>query len=83
VNIWVKRVTLILIDLDVYAVQEFPIKSKRGPEFGDPTSAITAEHIEDKLEGRTVEQVFLQVPAQKSGVLEFHGYISPYSDFLL
>jgi len=37
-------------------VQEFPIKSSL-KEFGYPVSAITAKHIEDKLEGLSVEKV--------------------------
>lgn len=38
--------------------QEFPLKSSLNPaEFGDPTSAISKQHIEGHLEGLSVEQV--------------------------
>ena len=37
-------------------VQEFPIRSKL-KEFGCPVSAITAKHIEDKLDGLSVDEV--------------------------
>jgi hypothetical protein len=38
--------------------QEFPLKSSLDPaEFGDPTSAISKQHIEGHLEGLSVEQV--------------------------
>ena len=38
--------------------QEFPLKSGLDPkEFGDPTSAIAAHHIEGHLEGLSIEQV--------------------------
>jgi hypothetical protein len=41
-----------------YGVQEFPLKSALDPkEFGDPTSAITAQHIESALGGLIIEEV--------------------------
>jgi lipoxygenase len=61
--------------IHIKLVTEFPIKSKRGPEFGDPTSAITAEHIEDKLEGRTVEQALAE---KKLFTLNHHDTFLPW-----
>lgn len=44
--------------IEIELVREFPIKSKLDPaEFGDPTSAITEQHIDAKLEGLSVAQV--------------------------
>jgi hypothetical protein len=40
--------------------QEFPLKSSLNPaEYGDPTSAISEDHIIGELEGLSVEQVTL------------------------
>lgn len=40
-------------------LQEFPIKSKLdAAKYGDPVSAITAAHIENKLEGLTIDKVY-------------------------
>lgn len=42
--------------------QEFPMTSKLDPaQFGDALSAITAKHIQDRLEGLTVDQVSVNI----------------------
>jgi hypothetical protein len=49
-----------LTDQDGSGDQEFPLKSSLNPaEYGDPTSAISEDHIIGELEGLSVEQVKL------------------------
>ncbi|KAG0560102.1 hypothetical protein KC19_10G154500 [Ceratodon purpureus] len=61
--------------MQIKLVTEFPIKSKLGPEFGDPSSAITAKHIEDKLEGRTVEEALSE---KKLFTVDHHDTFLPW-----
>lgn len=55
-------------------VKEFPIKSTL-KEFGYPVSAITAEHIEGKLEGLSVEEA---VENKKLFVADYHDAYLPF-----
>lgn len=59
-------------------LQEFPIKSTLDPaEFGDPISAITADHIKSGLEGLTVDQALKQ---KRLFVQDYHDIFLPYVD---
>lgn len=62
--------------IEIELVREFPIKSKLDPaEFGDPTSAITEQHIDAKLEGLSVAQA---VSEKKLFVVDFHDLFLPW-----
>ncbi|KAG0603020.1 hypothetical protein M758_10G059600 [Ceratodon purpureus] len=57
-------------------VKEFPLKSALDPkEFGDPTSAITAHHIEGALEGFSVEEALSK---KKLFVADYHDAYLPF-----
>jgi hypothetical protein len=60
----------------IQLVKEFPMTSKLDPaQFGDALSAITAKHIEDRLEGLTVDQAVAQ---KKLFTLDYHDIYLPY-----
>ncbi|KAG0628128.1 hypothetical protein M758_1G003100 [Ceratodon purpureus] len=57
-------------------VKEFPLKSGLDPkEFGDPTSAIAAHHIEGHLEGLSIEQALSE---KKLFVADYHDAYLPF-----
>ena len=72
--------------------QEFPLKSSLNPaEFGDPTSAISKQHIEGHLEGLSIEQVteysfkteiLLSLRFLRLGRCVLNGYFFLWAHFL-
>jgi len=57
-------------------VKEFPLKSSLDPaEFGDPTSAISEDHIIGELEGLSVQQA---VSKKKLFVADYHDAFLPF-----
>lgn len=57
-------------------VKEFPIRSSLDPaEFGDPTSAISKDHIEGSLEGLSVEEA---VTSNRLFVVDYHDAFLPF-----
>jgi len=61
--------------LEIKLVKDFPIKSKLSTsEFGNPESAIKAEHIEARLDGLSVQQA---VSKKKLFVVDYHDMYLP------
>ncbi|CAK9205124.1 unnamed protein product [Sphagnum troendelagicum] len=57
-------------------VTEFPLKSSLDPaEFGDPTSAISEDHVIGELEGLSVQQA---VSEKKLFVADYHDAFLPF-----
>ncbi|CAH9073721.1 unnamed protein product [Cuscuta epithymum] len=57
-------------------LQEFPPKSKLDPNvYGDQTSKITKEHIQDKLDGLSVEEA---IKTNRLFILNHHDTLMPY-----
>ncbi|PHT98420.1 putative linoleate 9S-lipoxygenase 5 [Capsicum chinense] len=57
-------------------LQEFPPKSKLDPNiYGNQTSTITKEHVEDKLDGLTVDEA---IKTNRLFILNHHDIIIPY-----
>jgi len=62
--------------LVIKRLEEFPIKSTlEASKYGDPTSAITAEHLKPGLEGLTVETALKE---KRLFVQDYHDIFLPY-----
>ncbi|CAI9102205.1 OLC1v1000437C1 [Oldenlandia corymbosa var. corymbosa] len=60
----------------ISSLKEFPPKSKLNPEtYGDHTSTITGEQIEDKLDGLTIDEA---IEENRLFILDHHDTIMPY-----
>lgn len=61
--------------LEIRLVKEFPIKSKlSASEFGNPDSAITANHIEARLDGLSVQQVITMISSELQSPSYLHKW---------
>ncbi|KAG0557308.1 hypothetical protein KC19_11G118900 [Ceratodon purpureus] len=60
----------------IQLVKQFPLRSRLDPKrFGDPTSAITAQHIEKNLEGLSIDKA---VSEKKLFVADYHDSYLPF-----
>ncbi|XP_055819697.1 linoleate 9S-lipoxygenase 6-like [Solanum dulcamara] len=60
----------------ISGLQEFPPKSKLDPNvYGNQNSTITIQHIEDKLDGLTIDEA---IKTKKLFILDHHDMIIPY-----